>query len=124
MDHPNIVRMYEFYDEEENYCIVTGLCDGGELFDTIIKSGKLTEHNARLLIKSLLSCINYCHLNGVVHRDLKPENILLECDLDMNKMKIIDFGNAAHFNKDCGQDHNYFKDILGTPYYIAPEVLN
>ena len=61
MDHPNIVRLYEFYEEPDYYCLVQGLCTGGELFDTIIKSGKLNETTARVLIKSMLSAINYCH---------------------------------------------------------------
>jgi len=98
MDHPNIVRLYEFYDEPAYYCLVQEVCSGGELFDAIIKSGKFKESTARILIKSMLSCINYCHGKGVVHRDLKPENILLEPDMDFNKMKIIDFGTAIPYD--------------------------
>ena len=98
MDHPNIVRLFEFFNEPDYYCIVQGYCAGGELFDAIISSGKLTENTARVAIRALLSCINYCHKKGVVHRDLKPENILMEADMDFNKMKIIDFGNAGHKN--------------------------
>ena len=121
MDHPNIVRLYEFYDEPAYYCLVQEVCTGGELFDAIIKSGKFKEATARTLIKTLLSCINYCHGQGIVHRDLKPENILLEPDLDMNNMKIIDFGTAVPYDS---KGKRGLKEILGTPFYIAPEVLS
>ena len=121
MDHPNIVRLYEFYDEPNYYCLVQEVCSGGELFDAIIKSGKFRESTARILIKSMLSCINYCHSKGVVHRDLKPENVLLEPDMDFNKMKIIDFGTAVPYDKNGKRG---LKEVLGTPFYIAPEVLN
>lgn len=65
--------------------------------------------------------MNYCHSKGIVHRDLKPENILLEPDLDMEKMKIIDFGTAIPFDRRKGK---HLTEMLGTPYYIAPEVLD
>lgn len=74
-----------------------------------------------MLIKNLLSCINYCHNKGVIHRDLKPENILLEPDMDFNKMKIIDFGTAAPYDQGGKRG---MTEVLGTPFYIAPEVLN
>jgi calcium-dependent protein kinase len=64
--------------------------------------------------------MNYCHGKGIVHRDLKPENILLEPDLDFNKMKIIDFGTAIPFDTN---GKRRITELLGTPYYIAPEVL-
>jgi len=119
MDHPNIVRLYEFYDEPKHYCLVQEVCTGGELFDAIITSGKFKESNAKVLVKRLLSVINYCHLKGIVHRDLKPENILLEPDMDFEKMKIIDFGTAVPYDARKGD----LKEVLGTPFYIAPEVL-
>lgn len=120
MDHPNIVRLYEFYDEPSYYCLVQEVCSGGELFDAIIKNGKFKERTAQVLIKSMLSCINYCHNKGIVHRDLKPENILLEPDMDFNKMKIIDFGTAVPYDQ---KGKRGLKEVLGTPFYIAPEVL-
>jgi len=78
LDHPNILKMYEFFEDEKRYYIVTDICKGGELFDEILARGKFSEKDASLLMKQVLSCINYCHLNHIVHRDLKPENILLE----------------------------------------------
>jgi calcium-dependent protein kinase len=78
LDHPNILKMYEFFEDEKRYYIVTDICKGGELFDEILNRGKFSEKDAAVLMKQVLSCINYCHQNRIVHRDLKPENILLE----------------------------------------------
>jgi calcium-dependent protein kinase len=95
------------------------ICKGGELFDEIIARGKFTEKDAAVLVKQILSCINYCHKNKIVHRDLKPENVLLEQNKDFDQIKIIDFGTSLVHT---GQGH--LDEKLGTPYYIAPEVLN
>ncbi len=84
LDHPNIVKMYEFFEDEKRYYIVTEICKGGELFDEIIARGKFTERDASILMKQVLSCVNYCHKMHVVHRDLKPENILLEQNKDFD----------------------------------------
>jgi len=66
----------------------------------------------------VLGCINYCHSNKIVHRDLKPENILLEQNKEFDQIKIIDFGTSLVFDENKKLDEK-----LGTPYYIAPEVL-
>ena len=76
MDHPNIVRLFEFYEEPNKYCIVQEVVEGGELFDVLIKKKNFTEGEAATIIKRMLNAINYCHKQGIVHRDLKPENIL------------------------------------------------
>eukprot|EP00347_Sterkiella_histriomuscorum_P014917 403359020 len=119
LDHPNIVKMYEFFEDEKRYYIVTEICKGGELFDEIIARGKFTEKDAAILMKQVLSCVNYCHKNNIVHRDLKPENILLEQNKDFDQIKIIDFGTSLVYDTGKSLDEK-----LGTPYYIAPEVLN
>lgn len=98
LDHPNIVKMYEFFQDEKRYYIITELCKGGELFDEIISRGHFNENDAALLMKQLLSCINYCHSKNIVHRDLKPENILLEANKDFDQIKIIDFGTSLSFD--------------------------
>lgn len=120
MDHPNIVKLFEFYEDKTVYCLVQEIVAGGELFDHILKKKLFGESNARILIKRLLSAINYCHGKGIVHRDLKPENILLEESLDFSTMKIIDFGTAVAFDE---KGQRRLTEMLGTPYYIAPEVL-
>lgn len=84
LDHPNILKMYEFFEDEKRYYIVTDICKGGELFDEIVKRGKFDEKDAGVLIRQVLSCINYCHVNHIVHRDLKPENILLETNKEFD----------------------------------------
>ena len=117
-DHPNIVRIYEFYEDVKSYHIVTEIVKGGELFEFIISSGGLSEAIAAHFMKQLLCGINYCHKIGIVHRDLKPENLLLERRSPNSLLKIIDFGASVF---------TFESEILtkryGTSYYIAPEVL-
>lgn len=117
LDHPNILKMYNLYQDESYFYIVTDIYKGGELFDEIMKRTKFTEKDAAELINQLLSCVNYCHKQGLVHRDLKPENILLEENMEMDDMKVIDFGLAAPFGVDK------LRESVGTIYYMAPEVL-
>lgn len=69
--------MYEAYQDEKNYYIVTEFCTGGELFDFVVSSRCLTESVAASVMTQLMSAINYCHRKKIVHRDIKPENILL-----------------------------------------------
>lgn len=118
MDHPNIVKMYEFLEDEKRIYIVTEICKGGELFDEILNKSKFDEKDAMVVMKQLLSAINYCHKKSIVHRDLKPENMLLEQDKDLEKLKIVDFGTSLTFDPDRALDEK-----LGTAYYIAPEVI-
>lgn len=72
--------MYEFFEDEKRYYLVTEICKGGELFDEVLKRGKFSERDAAVLLKQVLQCVNYMHKNKIIHRDLKPENILLEQD--------------------------------------------
>ena len=111
--------MYEFFEDEKRYYLVTEICKGGELFDEILQRGKFSERDGAVLMKQVLSCINYCHQNNIVHRDLKPENILLEQNKEFDAIKIIDFGTSLVYDPNKNLDEK-----LGTPYYIAPEVLN
>ena len=117
-DHPNIVRLYEFYEDDRYYHIVTEYITGGELFDFIIKTGMLSEPIAAHFMRQIFSAISYCHANNIVHRDLKPENLLLEKDGPDALLKIIDFGTSKIFDSDMKMTQKY-----GTAYYIAPEVL-
>ena len=97
---------------------VRRICKGGELFDEILQRGKFSERDAAVLMKQVLSCINYCHQANIVHRDLKPENILLEQNKEFDQIKIIDFGTSLVYDP-----NRNLEEKLGTPYYIAPEVL-
>lgn len=118
LSHPNIMHIYEFYDDTANFYIVSELCKGGELFDMISEKGCFGEAEACQVMQQLMSAICYCHKNHVVHRDLKPENILLEDKKDSPIIKLIDWGGARYFSK-----HKKMTKVNGTPYYIAPEVL-
>mmetsp|Transcript_22576 Transcript_22576/g.22326 ORF Transcript_22576/g.22326 Transcript_22576/m.22326 type:complete len:469 (+) Transcript_22576:13-1419(+) len=118
LDHPNVLKIYEFYQDDKNYYLITELCTGGELFDRIINNGSLSEAVAAEYIRQVLSVIAYCHERGVVHRDLKPENLLLDTGAPDANLKVIDFGTAQFFNHG-----SVLTEKIGTPYYIAPEVL-
>lgn len=119
LSHPNIMQIYEFYDDQSNFYIVSEFCPGGELFDTISEKGIFTEKEAAHIMKQILSAVCYSHQSNVVHRDLKPENILLDDKTDDPVIKLIDWGGARYFSK-----NKKMTKISGTPYYIAPEVLN
>ena len=94
LSHPNIMQIYEFYDDNTNFYIVSENCSGGELFDTITEKGVFTEKEACWLMKQILSSVCYSHENKVVHRDLKPENILLDDKGESPILKLIDFGGG------------------------------
>ncbi|OMJ68257.1 hypothetical protein SteCoe_34339 [Stentor coeruleus] len=117
-DHPNIVKLYEFYEDENYYHLITEYISGGELLDFIIKRNNLSESSASKFMKQILSGIVYCHSNNIVHRDLKPENLLLDSDSPNALLKIIDFGTSQIFKPRTHMTQKY-----GTIFYIAPEVL-
>ena len=122
LDHPNIIKLYEVYENETYVYIIMELCTGGELFDRIIDNtdqGKqFSEKQAAAIFQQMMSAINYCHKNGIVHRDLKPENLLYLTKDANSPIKVIDFGMSKKYDK-----KNYMNEKVGTAYYISPEVL-
>ena len=116
LDHPNLPRFYEFFEDDSNFYIVMEYCRGGDLFDRILELKKFDENQASEIMSQLLSGVNYLHNKGILHRDLKPENLLLD-DKKSLALKIIDFDTAAFFGKE------HCKEILGTALYRAPEVV-
>lgn len=118
LDHPNIIKVYEYYQDEGWIYIVSELCTGGELFEEILKEKNFSEKKAAELMRQMLSAIAYCHEKKLVHCDLKPENIIFESPANNNLVKIIDFGNSAF----CEGD-NKLTNRFGSVYYVAPEVL-
>ncbi|MBQ2499638.1 MAG: protein kinase [Bacteroidales bacterium] len=117
--HPNIMEIYEFFEDKANFYIVSELCKGGELFDKITEKGCFKEAEACPIMLQLVSAICYSHSNNIVHRDLKPENIMLENSNQASPyIKLIDWGGARYFSK-----NKKMSTIKGTPYYIAPEVI-
>ncbi len=119
LDHPNIVKIFEFYNSPTHYYLITEYCEGGSLFDLINKNKAFTEIQASYIMHQLFSVVNYCHKMKIIHRDLKPENILVsKNDNGFVKIKICDFGTSLCFKRGEIQDK-----IVGSIYYIAPEVL-
>ena len=118
LDHPNIVRLHEFYQDEKNYYIITELCTGGELFDRIISAESISEAVAAEYMRQLLSVLIYLHDRNIAHRDLKPENLLMVNASRESPIKVIDFGSSKVY-----RPGEVMHERVGTPYYIAPEVL-
>ncbi|CAD8066872.1 unnamed protein product [Paramecium sonneborni] len=118
LDHPHIVKLYELFEDDKNYYLVTEYCSGGELFDRIKSMNFFSEKKAAELMRQILSAVWYCHNQKIVHRDLKPENLLFVSDSPDADLKVIDFGTSRKF-----ENGKRMTKRLGTPYYIAPEVL-
>jgi len=120
MDHPNIIKLYESFEDIRNIYLVMELCAGGELFDRIIESGHFSEVQAAILMQQIIRAIYYMHENHICHRDLKPENFLFmtKDPIEKNFLKIIDFGLSCKFSPDQA-----LTTKAGTPYYVAPQVL-
>jgi len=154
IEHPSIIKIYEYYTDDVNFYIITEYIGGGELYDAIVKCKKFNEQKAAFIIKQILSALNYLHSYDIVHRDIKPENMLVEKNQKknnnknnknteiriLNGEKIIDINNKKEENKNDDDEFlkikiidfgtsNYIKDNknltlkVGSPYYIAPEVL-
>lgn len=115
--HPNVVKLHGVYEDRHNVHLVMDLCTGGELFDHILASGGYTEASAAAVMRTILGVVQHCHSLGVIHRDIKPENFLWE-DATYTNLKAIDFGLSAFF-----KPGKFFKDLVGSKYYVAPEVL-
>ena len=125
LSHPNIVRIYEFFETKNCFYLVNEFCPEGELYN-YINNSTLNEQQLSVIFYQVFSGLNYLHQNNIIHRDFKPENILIskkEKDLLDDEeyfwIKIIDFGTAKIFKNNQNED-----SIVGSPYYIAPEVLN
>ncbi|CAI5707301.1 unnamed protein product [Peronospora effusa] len=121
MQHPHIVKLYDVFQEEKYFFLVTEFMPGGELFERIVQKNFYSEREARDLVKVLLETIAFCHDADVVHRDLKPENLLLSSADDDADIKLADFGfakKAAIQSRDVG-----LSTACGTPGYVAPEIL-
>ena len=118
LDHPNIIKLHEYYQDELNYYIITEYCSGGELFERILSQGSISEATAAEYMRQIFSILSYLHENRIAHRDLKPENFLLSSSASNAYLKIIDFG----VSKVCSPGE-YMNVKVGTAYYIAPEVI-
>jgi len=124
MDHPNIIKLYEVFEDNRYIYLIMEECTGGELFDKIItriqNKNLFSEKEAAGIFQQMMGAICYCHAQGICHRDLKPENLLLLNSKDDSPLKVIDFGLSKIFKAD---DHKMTTKV-GTAYYVSPEVLS
>ncbi|GMI71118.1 calcium dependent protein kinase 1 [Hibiscus trionum] len=117
--HPNIVSIRGAYEDPTAVHVVMDLCEGGELFDRIVERGHYSERKAAELARTIVGVVEACHSMGVMHRDLKPENFLFVNEEEDSPLKAIDFGLSIFF-----KPGETLSDVVGSPYYVAPEVLN
>ncbi|OEL13406.1 Calcium-dependent protein kinase 13 [Dichanthelium oligosanthes] len=115
---PSIVSLREACEDEGAAHLVMELCEGGELFDRIVARGHYTERAAANVTRTIVEVVQLCHRHGVIHRDLKPENFLFANKKENSPLKAIDFGLSIFF-----KPGEKFSEIVGSPYYMAPEVL-
>ncbi|KAJ4978446.1 hypothetical protein NE237_009226 [Protea cynaroides] len=116
--HPSVIQIKGAYEDAVSVHVVMELCAGGELFDRIIQRGHYTERKAAELARIIVGVVEACHSLGVMHRDLKPENFLFASQEEESPLKTIDFGLSVFF-----KPGETFTDVVGSPYYVAPEVL-
>ncbi|VFR02500.1 unnamed protein product [Cuscuta campestris] len=118
--HENVVQFHNAFEDENHVYIVMELCEGGELLDRILakKDSRYTEKDAAIVVRQMLKVAAECHLHGLVHRDMKPENFLFKSPKADSPLKATDFGLS-----DFIRPGKKFKDIVGSAYYVAPEVL-
>jgi calcium/calmodulin-dependent protein kinase I len=117
LDHPDIIKYIDDFEDDDNFYVCLELMCGGELFDRIVKKLQYSEGEARDLITPIITAIKHLHDNNIVHRDLKPENLLMSSLTDDTSVKIADFGfakiaNGFSLGTQCG-----------SPGYVAPEIL-
>ena len=121
-DHPNIIKLYDIYEDNKYIYLIMEECDGGEFFDSLAKRAKeknmYTEKECARIFKQILEAVNYLHAHGVCHRDLKPENILFSNVADDSCLKLIDFGLSKVLDGESNM-----KKTVGTTFYMAPEVI-
>ena len=118
LQHPNIVKFIDFFDEGGKMYVVLEFLQGGALFDRVVERSKYSEGDARDLIYIFLTTLKFCHDHDIVHRDIKPENLLLASESNDFDVKIADFGLSAHVPKG-----KTLQQVCGTPQYLAPEML-
>ncbi|KZF20931.1 Pkinase-domain-containing protein [Xylona heveae TC161] len=116
LQHPNVINLYDVWENHGELYLVLEHVEGGELFDYVANNGRLPEWEAVRLFRQLIAGLSHCHRFNVYHRDLKPENILLDRDCNV---KLADFGMAAL--QPVGV---LLETSCGSPHYAAPEVLS
>ncbi|EER12896.1 calcium-dependent protein kinase, putative, partial [Perkinsus marinus ATCC 50983] len=121
LDHPNICRLLEVYDESAvsgNVYLVMELCSGRELYDRLAMRKRFSERDASEVVRQMVLAVNYCHNQNICHRDLKLENFVYADMSEKSRLKLIDFGLSKIFSRGVPMTA-----ITGTVYYVAPEVM-
>ncbi|XP_061825982.1 serine/threonine-protein kinase BRSK2 isoform X3 [Nerophis lumbriciformis] len=115
IEHPHVLKLHDVYENKKYLYLVLELVSGGELFDYLVKKGRLTPKEARKFFRQIMSALDFCHSHSICHRDLKPENLLLD---EKNNIRIADFGMASLQVGD-----SLLETSCGSPHYACPEVI-
>lgn len=118
IDHPNVVKLLEVFENPQYFLLVLELMNGGDLLSRVTERGHFSESEAASALKPILDGVIYCHSRGIIHRDIKPENILYEDDSENSLVKICDFGIARML-----QPNEMATTDCGTLCYMAPEII-
>mmetsp|Transcript_83966 Transcript_83966/g.216104 ORF Transcript_83966/g.216104 Transcript_83966/m.216104 type:complete len:776 (+) Transcript_83966:188-2515(+) len=123
LDHPNIVKLYETFEDDDHLYLILELCEGGDVLDRLLQKKQMAEHHAAIITRTVLMTLNYLHANGVCHRDIKPENVMFKDthqDIRTSQLRVCDFGFSR---KVPGEEEARMNTKVGSLYYMAPEVL-
>ncbi|CAL8263925.1 unnamed protein product [Arctogadus glacialis] len=115
IEHPHVLKLHDVYENNRYLYLVLEHVSGGELFDYLVKKGRLTPKEARRFFRQIISALDFCHNHSICHRDLKPENLLLD---EKNNIRIADFGMASLQVGD-----RLLETSCGSPHYACPEVI-
>jgi myosin-light-chain kinase len=118
LNHENIIRFYDFYEDIHFLYVVMELCKGGEVFVKIVEMKRFSEKNAAHLGKQMLQAMDYVHKLNIAHRDIKAENFMLSEPNVNSAVKMIDFGMACKFKPD-----QVLTELCGSPHYLSPELI-
>lgn len=114
LQHKNIVQLFDSFESQNHMCFVMELCGGGDLLNYVRKRKRLSEELSCYFFKQTCEALAYCHHKQISHRDLKPDNLLLQ---EEGIVKLCDFGVSKIMTSD-----SLFKEQVGTPAYMAPEI--
>ncbi|CAG7836204.1 unnamed protein product, partial [Allacma fusca] len=115
IEHPHVLGLYDVYENKKYLYLILEHVSGGELFDYLVKKGRLTPKEARRFFRQIISALDFCHSHSICHRDLKPENLLLD---EKNNIKVADFGMAS-----LQPEGSMLETSCGSPHYACPEVI-
>ncbi|CAI9729815.1 serine/threonine-protein kinase BRSK2-like isoform X2 [Octopus vulgaris] len=115
IEHPHVLGLYDVYENKKYLYLVLEHVSGGELFDYLVKKGRLTPKEARRFFRQIISALDFCHSHNICHRDLKPENLLLD---EKNNIRVADFGMAS-----LQVEGSMLETSCGSPHYACPEVI-